>query len=167
MKLLINIFDLYHQKETQTNIFYYDKTEMSDRELKIFESEKQKILNLCSDETIIKNNILKLLSSLLLADNSFVVNDTILSSIINNISVPINERLIIFNKNSNKYDIPFIQNFLTNLGGFYLEITDKNTKAKVKKSSENLNLLNVLVNKGYISSYTDIINFYRVNHKRK
>ena len=129
--------------------------------------EKQKILNLCSDETIIKNNILKLLSSLLLADNSFVVNDTILSSIINNISVPINERLIIFNKNSNKYDIPFIQIFLTNLGGFYLEITDKNIKAKVKKSSENLNLLNVLVNKGYISSYTDIINFYRVNHKRK
>ncbi|OGS80496.1 MAG: hypothetical protein A3G95_07110, partial [Flavobacteria bacterium RIFCSPLOWO2_12_FULL_31_7] len=92
--------------------------------------EKQKILNLCSDETIIKNNILKLLSSLLLADNSFVVNDTILSSIINNISVPINERLIIFNKNSNKYDIPFIQIFLTNLGGFYLEITDKNIKAK-------------------------------------
>ena len=44
MKLLINIFDLYHQKETQTNIFYYDKTEMSDRELKYFETEKQKIL---------------------------------------------------------------------------------------------------------------------------
>lgn len=129
--------------------------------------EKQKILNLCSDETIIKNSILKLLSSLLLTDNSFVVNDTILNSILNNNSVTVNERVRIFNKNSNKFDISFIQTFLINLGGEYEKITNNNIKAKLIKNQENLQLLNILVKKIYISSYTDLINFYRVNHKRK
>ena len=52
-------------------------------------SEKLQILNYCDEETIITNNNLKLLSSILLADNSFVVSDAALNAILINISVPI------------------------------------------------------------------------------
>jgi hypothetical protein len=128
--------------------------------------EKQKILNLCSDETIIKNNILKLLSSILLTDNSFLVNDTILSCMLNNNSVTVYERVRIFNKNPNKFDIPFIQTFLINLGGDYEKITNKSIKAKVNKNQENLQLLNILVTKRYISSNSERNSFYTINHKR-
>ncbi|WP_447637223.1 YobI family P-loop NTPase [Flavobacterium microcysteis] len=129
--------------------------------------EKLKILNSCSEEIIITNSNLRLLSSILLVDNSFVVSDNVLNSILTNIQVPVKERVSLFLKNPTKYDISFIESFLTNLGGNYARITDTSSKARIPQNFDNRLLLNVLVNKRYISSFSEIDSDFRVNHKRK
>ncbi|MES2240648.1 MAG: hypothetical protein V4497_10375 [Bacteroidota bacterium] len=132
-------------------------------------SVKLQILNNCPEETIITNSNLKLLSSILLSDNTFLVSDTILNSILINSQVPVIERIRLFVKNSNKYDLSFIESFLTNLGEDYIKITDRSSHAKVPKNLDNLRLLQILENKEYISSFSnrDSDNDFRVNHKRK
>jgi len=130
-------------------------------------TEKLKILKICSEETIITNSNLKLLSGILLSDNSFVINDNILKSILLNNQVPVKERVRLFVKNSSEYDLSFIQPFLTALGGNYAWITDTNTKARIPQDHDNWQLLKILVNKGYISSFSEKDSDYRVNHKRK
>lgn len=130
-------------------------------------SDKLKLLNNCSEETIITNSNLKLLSPIILADNSFVVSDNVLNSIIVNNQVPVKERVRLFVKNSSKYDLTFIESFLTNLGGNYAWMTDTSSKARIPQDYDNLQLLSILVNKGYISSFSEKDSDYRVNHKRK
>lgn len=134
---------------------------------KINNSEKLQILKNCQDEIIITNNNLKLLSLILIEENSFVVSDNILDSILTNNQVPKGERIKLFIKNSSKYDNLFIETFLNNLGGDYSEIPDIKLKAKVEKNEENQKLLNVLEKKGYISSFSVLESHYRVNHRRK
>src|SRR5690606_20891607 len=106
------------------------------------------------DKIIITNNNLKLLSSIILEDNTFGVNDTILNSILLNTQVPVNERIKIFVLKSQKFDLSFIHTFLSNLGGIYAWITDTSSKARIPRENDNWLLLNVLVNKGYLSSFT-------------
>ncbi|MEN2416432.1 YobI family P-loop NTPase [Flavobacterium mesophilum] len=130
-------------------------------------SEKYQVLKNCPEDIIITNNNLKLLSSILIEENSFVVSDNILKSIITNNKVLVLERIKLFIKNSSKYNIEFIENFLKNLGGDYSDITDTKLKAKVPKNQENQELLSILKNKGYISSVSILDSHYRVNHKRK
>lgn len=130
-------------------------------------SDKLKILNNCSEETIITNSNLKQLSSILLADNSFVVSDNVLDSILVNNQVPIKERVKLFVKYSSKYDLSFIESFLTNLGGNYAWITDTSSKARIPQDHDNWQLLSVLTNKRYISSFSEKDSDFRVNHKRK
>lgn len=129
--------------------------------------EKLKILNNCSEETVITNNNLKLLSSILLLDNSFVVSDAVLSSILTNSNVPVSERINLFVKNSIKYDLSFIESFLKSLGGDYPSITDTSKRAKVLKKDFNIQLLNVLVSKQYISSISEKETHFSVNHRTK
>ena len=130
-------------------------------------TEKLKILKICSEETIITNSNLKLLSGILLSDNSFVINDNIFKSILLNNQVPAKERVRLFVKNSSEYDLSFIEPFLTALGGNYAWITDTSTKARIPQDHDNWQLLKILVNKGYISSFSEKDSDYRVNHKRK
>ncbi|MDG2432841.1 hypothetical protein [Flavobacterium sp.] len=135
---------------------------------KIFNnSEKLTILNLCSDEIVITNNNLMLLSSIILNDNSFIVKDSIVDSILSNNSVSTIDRLKLFIKNANKYDFVFIKAFLSNLGGNYAWINDISSKAKLPKNHENWQLLNILSQINYISSFTVRDSDFRVNHKRK
>lgn len=129
--------------------------------------EKLQILNLCNDEIIITINNLKLLGSIILVDNSFVINENILNSILTSDSVAVLDRLKLFIKNSSKFDLSFIQTFLDSLGGNYSWINDSSSKAKVPKNHENRQLLNILVEKNYISSFSERNSDYRVNHKRK
>jgi hypothetical protein len=130
-------------------------------------SEKFQILKCCQDEIIMTNSNLKLISLILIEENSFVINDNILDSILTNNQVPIFQRIKLFIKNSSKYNNDFIETFLINLGGNYSEVPDTKLKAKVAKNEENEKLLNVLEKKGYISSFSILESHYRINHKRK
>jgi hypothetical protein len=130
-------------------------------------SEKLTILNLCSDEIVTTNNNLILLSTIIINDNSFIVKENILNLILSNNSVSTTNRLKLFIKNSSKYDNTFIVTFLNNLGGYFSWINDTNTKAKLAKNHENWQLLNILSEKNYISSFTERDSDFRVNHKRK
>lgn len=129
-------------------------------------SEKLKILNNCSEEIIITNSNLKLLSSILLSDNSFVISANILKSILLNNQISSVERVRLFNKSSNKFNLDFIETFLTNLGEYYVQITDKGSQAKIPQEKNNNELLNILVSKGYISSFKEVGSNFRVHHKR-
>lgn len=130
-------------------------------------SEKLKIIELCTDEIISTNSNLKLICSILLSDASFIVQDDILNSILLNNFVPVIDRLKLFIKNENKYDIVFIESFLSSLEGVYSWINDLSSKAKLPKNHHNWQLLNILIAKKYISSITELDKDYRVNHKRK
>ncbi|WP_410881317.1 hypothetical protein [Myroides sp. DW712] len=129
-------------------------------------SEKLTIINNCPDNVITTNSNLKLLSPILITNDNLTVNDTILSSILNNNHISVIERLKLFNKNYKKYNLGFIENYLENLGNEYAQITDKSRKARIAKNADNSQLLNILVSKGYISSFSDKDTHYRVNHKR-
>src|SRR5690606_40020216 len=91
----------------------------------------------------------------------------IFKSILLNNQVPAKERVRLFVKNSSEYDLSFIEPFLTALGGNYAWITDTSTKARIPQDHDNWQLLKILVNKGYISSFSEKDSDYRVNHKRK
>ncbi|MFC5683012.1 YobI family P-loop NTPase [Flavobacterium sp. MAHUQ-51] len=130
-------------------------------------SDKLKILNTCSEETIFTNSNIKLISTILVTDNIFAVSDNVLNYILVNNQIPIKERIRLFVKNSSKYNLSFIESFLTNLGGNYARITDTSSKARIPQDKDNLELLNVLANKRYISSFSEIDSDFRVNHKRK
>lgn len=148
-------------------IFDSDDLELILKSSILNNSDKLKILNNCSEEIVITNSNLKQLSSLILSDNSFVVSDNVVNSILLNNHVPIKERVRLFVKNSNKYDLSFIESFLKNLEGNYAWITDTSSKARIPKDHDNWGLLNILVNKRYISSFSEVKSDYRVNHKRK
>lgn len=103
---------------------------------------------------------------MLLEDNSFVVSDKVLKSILLNNKVPVKERLKLFVKNSSKCDLSFVESFLINLGGNYSLITDKSSKARIPQDDDNRQLLYTLVAKGFISSFSKKDSDFRVNHKR-
>lgn len=130
-------------------------------------SDKLKILNNCPENEIKTDRNLKLISSILLSDNSFIVSSNVLLSILINNQVPVKERIRIFVNNSSKYDLSFIESFLKILGGNYALITYKSLKARIPQDQDNFQLLNVLTTKRFISSFSEIDSDYRVNHKRK
>lgn len=168
----LNIFLFEKRKAEYFKIIDEITFDSSDLELilkseTLNKSEKLKILNLCNDEIIITNNNLVLLSSTILGDNSFIIKDNILNNILSNNSISVLNRLKLFIMNSRKYDLTFIESFLSSLGGDYSLINDTSSKAKLSKNNENRQLLNILVEKNYISSFTERDSDYRVNHKRK
>lgn len=130
-------------------------------------TEKLKIIESSDDEHITTNLNLNLLTSILLGNNSFIINDEIIKKILLNNSVPALNRLKLFIKNSSKYEDSFIAVFLSNLDSNYSLINDRTQKAKLHKNNENLMLLRILQTKNYISSFSELNSYYRVNHKRK
>lgn len=130
--------------------------------------EKIKFLETCSNDIIESNaENLKLISQLLLDDDSFQINELLLKDLIISKSVSIVNRIKIFNKNLFSVDEIFIEKFLISLSSNYEKITNKNKKAKVQDNSDNRELLNNLKDKNYISSFSKGLFGLRVNHKRK
>lgn len=130
-------------------------------------SEKVSILDKCSEDIIITDENLKQLSIILLSDKPIKINENILVEILNNNNVPVESRLKLFIKNYYNYDISFVKSFLLNLEDNYSKITDTSLKAKLPINDINKQLLTILKNKNYISSFSDKKSFYMVNHKRK
>ncbi|WP_028888040.1 YobI family P-loop NTPase [Tenacibaculum ovolyticum] len=134
------------------------------------DSEKIKLLESCSDNTILSNvKNLNLISQLLLRDNSFNINKKIIEKILLNNNISSSNRIEIFNKNIFNTEHIFIEKFLISLGSIYEKITLKNKKAKIDNNLNHRNLLENLMSKGYISSYSreDFRLTLTVNHKRK
>lgn len=130
--------------------------------------EKHKFLETCSNETISSNSEnLRLISQLLLNNNSFRINELLFKDLVINKSVSIVNRIKLFNKNLFSVDETFIEKFLNNLDSIYAKITNKNRRAKIQDNLDNRELLTNLKRKGYISSFSDGSFGLRVNHKRK
>jgi hypothetical protein len=130
--------------------------------------EKLKFLETCSNDIITSNDEnIELISQLLLNDESFQINEILLKDLIINKSVSTVNRIKIFNKNLFTLDESFIEKFLQNLGSVYEKITNKTKKAKIQDNSNHRELLNNLIDKNYISSFSKGLFGLRVNHKRK
>lgn len=130
--------------------------------------EKLKFLETCSNDTITSNSEnLKLISQLILNNNSFRINELLFKDLILCKSVSIVNRIKLFNKNLFSVDETFIEKFLNNLDSSYAKITNKNRRAKIQDNPDNRELLTNLKRRDYISSFSDGIFGLRVNHKRK
>ncbi|MCD8417372.1 hypothetical protein J2Q11_06595 [Tenacibaculum finnmarkense genomovar finnmarkense] len=134
------------------------------------DSEKIKFLESCSDNIIISNlKNLNLIGQLLLKDYSFDIDKKIIDKILLSDNISSSDRIKIFNKNIFDVDTIFIDEFLIKLGSKYEEITFKNKKAKILNTSNHRDLLNNLIGKNYISSFSrdNLRTMLIVNHKRK
>ena len=151
------------------NVLDADDLELILKSKEINNSEKNIFLNTCSNKIILSNSEnLKIISKILIDDNTIEVNELILKELITNKNIPIINRIRIFNKDLFSLDDIFIEKFLKNLGNNYDDITNKKIKAKISDNTDNKALLKNLINKNYISSYSEtILGFLRVNHKRK
>jgi len=130
--------------------------------------EKLKFLKTCSNDIITSNaENLELISQLLLDDESFQINEILLKDLIMSKSVPTENRIKIFNKNLFTLDESFIEEYLKSLGSIYEKITNKTKKATIQDNSNHRELLNNLIDKNYISSFSKGLFGLRVNHKRK
>lgn len=130
--------------------------------------EKLKFLETCSNDIITSNTEnIELISQLLLDDESFQINEILLKDLIISKSVSTVNRIKIFNKNLFTLDESFIEKFLQNLGSVYEKITNKTKKATIQDNSNHRELLNNLIDKNYISSFSKGLFGLRVNHKRK
>lgn len=130
--------------------------------------EKQKLLDTCSNDTIVSNSEnLKLISQLILDDNSFQINEFLFKYLITNKSVATLNRIKLFNKNLFTVDETFIIKFLNNLDSSYSKITNKDKRAKIQDNPDNRELLTNLKLNDYISSFSEGLFGLRVNHKRK
>lgn len=129
--------------------------------------EKQRIVDKCSEEVLTTSANLKLLAAILCTDNVFTVSQSVLELILTNEGTPVSDRLKLFIRCSDGFDNEFTKTILQKLKGNYAEITDKSIKAKIVNTTDNQKLLQILVNKNYISSFTEKDNEYKVHHKRK
>ncbi|ARV14201.1 YobI family P-loop NTPase [Polaribacter sp. SA4-12] len=130
--------------------------------------EKLKFLESCSNNTIASNfENFKLISQILLNDNSFRINELLFNDLIINKNVPIVNRIKLFNKNLFSTDEAFIEKFLNNLDSSYEKITNRDKRAKIQDNPDNRELLTNLKRKDYISSFSEGLFGLRVNHKRK
>ncbi|WP_339883681.1 hypothetical protein [Polaribacter vadi] len=131
--------------------------------------EKNKFLNVCTLDIILsKSENIKLISQLLINDDSFKVNESIFENILQNNNISILNRIKIYNKNLFDVNELSIEEFLKNLDINYGKITNKNKKAKLEDNINNRELLNNLIRNNYISSFSKtILGSLIVNHKRK
>lgn len=131
-------------------------------------SEKNVFIVNSNEETInSSNNVLKLLSDYIIRNVLFDIETSTIRSILLCKIIDTDNRIRILNQNLSLIDNAFIVSFLNSLGHDYQEITNYDKKAKIMDNSINRLLLDILVNIGFISSYSEIKRGLRVNHKRK
>lgn len=167
----LNIYFLEKRKSYYFKIldeldFESDDLELILKSVILTNYEKQQLLNRSTSETVITDNNLKLLSEIIIKDNTFIVEESVLKALLNSKNISVIDRIQLYNKNYNKFDNIFIDNYLENLGGNYAEITNKSKKAKIPNNKDNKILLNNLISKDYISSISTKDNSFIVNHKR-
>lgn len=132
-------------------------------------NEKFKVLEVCETDVINISSNLRLITSLLIPDETLEIKDDVLDSIMLDSDINPEERLKLFIKNQNRYNNEFIEKFVDRLDAKRAKINDKTIIAKIPKTETNKAFLGVLERKGYISSFSEakLSNDYRINHKRK
>lgn len=171
--LIVKLFEVYKKDYLEI----VSKLELDDLDLEsilksknISNSAKNEFLNSSNEKVIITNpENLKLLSEILLDDDSFHIKESLMNTLLKSKDVLIENRVKLFNLNFTVLEESFIIIFLKNLGTGYDKILDISKKTKIQNTQENQDLLNNLKLKAYISSFTKNIesDYLRVYHKRK
>lgn len=163
------------EKQTSSILKIVDTLEIDSIDLEnILKSEmlsdiiKNKFVKLLTDDEIITNNgSILILAEIKAANNSFDISTEFLTIILLSKDVNYKTKIKIFNHNSALLDLYKIDEFLINLPSKYGQISNKDKKALIEYSQDNLDFLKILEGIGYISSYKKEKYGLRVFHKRK
>lgn len=107
---------------------------------------------------------------MILAENGRILfNADALSSLLINISKneSLKLELVVYVISAGLNDHNVITHLLTSIGGDYIEVCNKDKRAKLSNNALNRQLLEALQNVGYISSYQEDKNKLKVYHKTK
>lgn len=107
---------------------------------------------------------------MILAENGRILfNADALSSLLINISKneSLKLELVVYVISAGLNDHNVITHLLTSIGGDYIEVCNKDKRAKLSDNALNRQLLEALQNVGYISSYQEDKNKLKVYHKTK
>lgn len=131
-------------------------------------SDKRAIVSVLSPEVLEGSDVLAdKIIDVLLASNDVSIEKDNLERILKTAKTENNKVYLVAQMISSfSYDKDEISNFLSILGGPYLEVTDGKKRPVLENNGWNSALLSALITKGYISSITSENNGIRVNPKR-
>lgn len=133
---------------------------------KITNSEKNIFLDNCADATIANNKEnLNLINQIMLDDPNFTVNDNLIKLMILERRNTIINRIQLFNKYPSL--ITSLDDFIDTLSENYLEISNNSKRAVLNDTQYNRRLLDILISRNYIASYSDKRGDLRVYHSTK
>lgn len=131
-------------------------------------SNKIVFIEHCGEDTITSNSdILKLLSQMLLSDESIKVNKSILNAILLDEDTSTVDRVNLFIKNLVFEDVVSLDSFIETLDEEYADIANRDKKAVLDDTEFNELFLSKLDLLDYISSVSKTSKGLRVNHKRQ
>lgn len=169
-KLLINLIEKYPDqigKIIETIEIDVDDLELILKSPKLSISIKNKFLNKLSDAEISESKNVIYIAEIKALNNMFSISRNLLISILTNKRPDYRDKIKIFNNNSTDLTIEEIENFLNNLPANFAEIINKDKKALIDFNEDNFTFLKILEKKGYINSFREERNGWRVSHKRK
>lgn len=133
--------------------------------------EKRKIINIVPRETIIAlKNIYEVIIDAILESTDIKLHDEILFHLLaSNVKLVKKVRLATLMISEHSTDFDYIRKILGTIDETYVEICNSSKRATIKVSPYNKNMLEMLKQIGYISSYKETKdgNGYRIYHKQK
>lgn len=147
--------------------FNEDELELVLKSSKLLPSEKNSILQTCSEDIISSKAINhELIAKLIVEHPTFTATDDTKMMILNSKHVNPIFRISLF-VNLQVPAVEIIESFLESLGGEYAKITDSSKRPKFGDNAHNRALLEKLIRTGYISSFSQKDLSLKVYHKTK
>ena len=97
--------------------------------------------------------------------NKYSICESLQIQLINKIELPVTDRINLFLQIHDGIDNDTIKTFLISLGNPYDEIANPKKSPKIKRNSLNSVFMNILIQKGIITSYSEKTN--QVYHSKK
>ncbi len=133
--------------------------------------EKRKIINIVPKETIIAlKNIYEVIIDAILESTDINLNDEILFHLLaSNVNLAKKVRLATLIISEHNTELDYARKILGTIDDTYIEICNSSKRTTIKVSPYNKNMLEILKQIGFISSYKETKdgNGYRIYHKQK
>lgn len=127
--------------------------------------EKQHLLEIFDDSMDRDfSNIIETIAHLNVRSDDFIISEPIAKLLVASESISILEKLQVISKNPNFFDVEEIRTFLDSAGEPYSEIGDGSHRPTIPISTGIINFLDLLRDKGIISSFREDSNGIRVNN---
>lgn len=148
------------------------KVDTSDMEKIITSSQlsiemKFRFVNAVDEDVIIGSicNSKFVLENVLKNSNKYYIRESLQIQLIHRVGLPVTDRIKLFLQIHNSIDNDTIKTFLISLGNPYDEIANPKKSPKIKRNSLNSVFMNILIQKGIITSYSEKTN--QVYHSKK
>lgn len=124
-------------------------------------------VNAVDEDVIIKStyNSKFVLENVLKNSNKYSICESLQIQLINRIGLPVTDRINLFLQIHDGIDNDTIKTFLISLGNPYDEIANPKKSPKIKRNALNSVFMNILIQKGIITSYSEKTN--QVYHSKR